>query len=113
MNNLWLLLWKVGGPMLNASELTYWIIFTVVPLVVTVVGLFLKVGKDKRDNENRITRIESEVREHRRDISDVKESIERQREETKIILEVSSKIDTLTTRFDNFENRFYSNQSHN
>ncbi|PTL08890.1 hypothetical protein BUZ15_11275 [Staphylococcus gallinarum] len=99
--------------MLNASELTYWIIFTVVPLVVTVVGLFLKVGKDKRDNENRITRIESEVREHRRDISDVKESIERQREETKIILEVSSKIDTLTTRFDNFENRFYSNQSHN
>ena len=99
--------------MLNASELTYWIIFTVVPLVVTVVGLFLKLGKDKRDNENRITRIESEVREHRRDISDVKESIERQREETKIILEVSSKIDTLTTRFDNFENRFYSNQSHN
>ncbi|MBU7217841.1 DUF7365 family protein [Staphylococcus gallinarum] len=98
---------------MNASELTYWIIFTVVPLVVTVVGLFLKVGKDKRDNENRITRIESEVREHRRDISDVKESIERQREETKIILEVSSKIDTLTTRFDNFENRFYSNQSHN
>ncbi|MEB6060857.1 DUF7365 family protein [Staphylococcus pseudoxylosus] len=97
---------------MNASELTNWFIFTVAPLIVTVVGLFFKVGKDKRDNENRITRIESEVREHRNDILDIKESVERQREETKIILEVSSKIDTLTTRFDNFENRFYSNQGH-
>ena len=98
---------------MNTNDLTTWFIFTVIPLVLAIAGFVWKISKDKRDSENRITRIESEVREHRRDISDVKESIERQTEETKIILEVSSKIDTLTTRFDNFENRFYSNQSHN
>ncbi|MHC3758899.1 DUF7365 family protein [Staphylococcus succinus] len=97
---------------MNENELTTWFIFTVLPIGIAVAGFVWKLGKDKRDNENRITRIESEIREHRRDIASMELAIERQREEAKIILEVSSKIDTLTTRFDNFENRFYSNQGH-
>lgn len=97
--------------MLNESELTYWIIFTVLPLTVTVVGLFTKVGKDKKDNENRITRIESEVEDHNASLKDIKEEQKKQREDTKVILEVSSKIDSLNSRFDKFEDRFYTHQN--
>ncbi|MFQ3904427.1 hypothetical protein ABLV98_15310 [Staphylococcus sp. 50Mo3-1] len=97
--------------MLNESELTYWIIFTVLPLTVTVVGLFTKVGKDKKDNENRITRIESEVEDHNASLKDIKEEQKQQREDTKVILEVSSKIDSLNSRFDKFEDRFYTHQN--
>lgn len=98
--------------MLNASELTYWIVFTVIPLIVTVVGLFTKVGKDKRDNENRITRIESEVREHRREIVNIGKAVEKQREETRIVSEVNSKLDLLMANFEKLEDRFYNNQGH-
>ncbi|PTH92955.1 hypothetical protein BU108_03825 [Staphylococcus xylosus] len=97
---------------MNASELTYWIVFTVLPLIVTVVGLFTKVGKDKRDNENRITRIESEVREHRRDIANNRKAVEKQREETRIVSEVNSKLDLLMANFEKLEDRFYNNQGH-
>lgn len=97
--------------MLNESELTHWLIFTVVPMVGTLVGLFLKISKDKRDNENRITRIESEIEDHTNLLGDIKEEQKQQREDTKVILEVSSKIDSLNNRFDKFEDRFYTHQN--
>lgn len=96
-----------GVTKVNENELTTWFIFTVVPIILSVSAFTWKLSKDKKDSENRITRIESEVREHRKDILNIEDAIERQRQETKIILEVSTKIDTLTTRFENFENRFY------
>ncbi|WP_409328052.1 DUF7365 family protein [Staphylococcus pseudoxylosus] len=92
---------------MDETHILNWLIFSVLPVVVAIFTLVFKFGKDKRDHEHRITNIESSVNNQKEDIKEIKDTQERQREETKIILEVSSKIDTLTNRFDTFENRFY------
>ncbi|KOR13929.1 hypothetical protein AMC75_03340 [Staphylococcus carnosus] len=99
--------------MLNVNELTTWFIFSVLPIALAIATFAWKISKDKKDNENRITRIESEVTRNTEDIKEVKDEQRQQREEVKIILQISSKIDTLNSRFENFENRFYDKQDTN
>ena len=57
---------------MTESDLTAWFVVIVVPILVSVGGLLLKVGADKRQQENRITSIEAKVREHDGDIADLK-----------------------------------------
>lgn len=97
--------------MLNVNELTTWFIFSVLPIGLAIATFAWKISKDKKDNENRITRIESEVEDHNTSLRDIKEEQKQQREDTKVILEVSSKIDSLNSRFDKFEDRFYTHQN--
>lgn len=99
--------------MLNVNELTTWFIFSVLPIALAIATFAWKISKDKKDNENRITRIESDVGRNTDDIKEVKDEQRQQREEIKIILQISSKIDTLNSRFENFENRFYDKQDTN
>ena len=100
--------------MLNVNELTTWFIFSVLPIALAIATFAWKISKDKKDNENRITKIESNVsRNNENDIKEVKDELRQQREEIKIILQISSKIDTLNSRFENFENRFYDKQDTN
>ncbi|MDG0821321.1 hypothetical protein M4L38_00890 [Staphylococcus equorum] len=98
---------------MNVNELTTWFIFSVLPIALAIATFAWKISKDKKDNENRITRIESEVGRNTEDIKEVKDEQRQQREEIKIILQISSKIDTLNSRFENFENRFYDKQDTN
>lgn len=99
--------------MLNVNELTTWFVFSVLPIGLAIATFAWKISKDKKDNENRITRIESEVGRNTDDIKEVKDEQRQQREEIKIILQISSKIDTLNSRFEIFENRFYDKQDNN
>ena len=86
--------------MLNVNELTTWFIFSVLPIALAIASFAWKISKDKKDNENRITRIESErVEIILNDIKEVKDELRQQREEIKIILQISSKIDTLNYSF--------------
>ncbi|QQS85503.1 hypothetical protein I6J04_01530 [Staphylococcus carnosus] len=96
---------------MNVNELTTWFIFSVLPIALAIATFAWKISKDKKDNENRITRIESEVEDHNASLKDIKEEQKQQREDTKVILEVSSKIDSLNSRFDKFEDRFYTHQN--
>ncbi|WP_073504382.1 DUF7365 family protein [Staphylococcus succinus] len=97
---------------MNENEILNWLLFTVVPVSITIGTFVFKIGKDKRDNENRITRIESKVDQHDSTISVLNTIIEKQREDTSAIRQVSTQIETLTKRFDNFEKRFYNSQGH-
>ncbi|MEJ7218488.1 DUF7365 family protein [Staphylococcus gallinarum] len=101
---------------MNTDQLISWIITTAVPLCIVITTFLGKTTKNKSANENRITKIESNLKNHENDIVHMKLLIDKQREETKhvseVLSEVSTKIDTLTNRFDSFENRFYSNQDH-
>ena len=112
LNSLWLFILIFRGLTLNKNEILNWLLFTVVPLVLTIGTFVFKIGKDKRDNENRITRIESKVDQHENTISALSAIVEKQREDTSAIRQVSTQIDTLTKRFDNFEKRFYNSQGH-
>ena len=99
--------------MLNENELATWFIFSVLPIALAIATFAWKINKDKKNNENRITKIEANVSNNKNDVKEVKDELRQQREEIKIILQISSKIDTLTTRFENFENRFYDNRDNN
>lgn len=99
--------------MLNVNELTTWFIFSVLPIALAIATFAWKISKDKKDNENRITKIEANVSSNKNDVKEVKDELRQQREEIKMILQISSKIDTLTTRFEKFENRFYDKQNTN
>lgn len=57
---------------MTEADLTAWFVVIVVPILVSVGGLLLKVGADKRQQENRITSVEAKVREHEDDIADLK-----------------------------------------
>ncbi|MFQ3843259.1 hypothetical protein AABD41_01270 [Staphylococcus pseudoxylosus] len=101
---------------MNTDQLISWVLTTAVPLFIVIATFLGKATKDKSANENRITKIESKLNNHNSDIEYIKILIDKQREDTKhvseVLSEVSTKIDTLTNRFDSFENRFYSNQGH-
>lgn len=101
---------------MNTDQLISWLLTTVVPLFIVIATFLGKTTKDKNANENRITKMESKVNNHEREIEYIKVLMDKQREDTKhvseVLSEVSTKIDTLTNRFDSFENRFYSNQGH-
>ncbi|MGW7862044.1 hypothetical protein [Staphylococcus xylosus] len=101
---------------MNTDQLISWVLTTAVPLFIVIATFLGKATKDKNSNENRITKMESKVNNHDREIEYIKVLMDKQREDTKhvseVLSEVSTKIDTLTNRFDSFENRFYSNQGH-
>lgn len=58
---------------MSESDLTAWFIVIILPIVVSIGGLLLKIGADKRNQENRITKVESRLDEHATDITELKE----------------------------------------
>lgn len=58
---------------MSESEMIGWFVIVIVPVLVSLGGLFLKIDKDKRAQENRLTRMEARVDDHDGDIDDIKE----------------------------------------
>lgn len=57
---------------LDQGDLMLWLITVVVPLVLTVLGVYQKTSSDKQKHEGRMVLIEAEVKSNKEDISDLK-----------------------------------------
>ncbi|MEX6053010.1 hypothetical protein [Mammaliicoccus sciuri] len=75
---------------MNENELISWSFITLIPILVAVASLVLKIGKDKRESENRLTRLESDVKDHQEDINEIKKEQREQREDLKILTKLET-----------------------
>ncbi|UXV14860.1 hypothetical protein [Mammaliicoccus sciuri] len=75
---------------MNENDVLSWLVITVIPICVAVASLTLKISKDKRNNENRLTRIESDVKDHCADIDEIKKEQREQREDLKILTKLET-----------------------
>lgn len=101
---------------MNENELISWSFITLIPIIVAVASLVLKIGKDKRESENRLTRLESDVKDHQEDIDEIKKEQRTQREDLKILTKLETQnnmmldmIKTLTEQINNYQG----NSNHN
>lgn len=86
---------------LDQGDLMLWLITVVVPLILTVLGVYQKTSSDKQKHEGRMVLIEAEVKSNKEDITDLKsdfnsykaeisEDIKNIREDLKLLHTLSS-----------------------
>ncbi|UBH07833.1 DUF7365 family protein [Macrococcus armenti] len=57
---------------LDQGDLMLWLITVVIPLALTVLGVYQKTSSDKQKHEGRMVLIEAEVKSNKEDISELK-----------------------------------------
>lgn len=80
---------------MSESEMVGWFVIVIVPVLVSLGGLFLKIDKDKRAQENRLTRMESRVDDHDGDIDEIKEFHKEFYEYKELLIRVDERTTTL------------------
>lgn len=75
--------------MTEESILT-WVVTIAIPFVITIGGFYMKLAKDKRESENRLTKMESEIEDHKESLNDIKDEQKQQREDLKILGKLES-----------------------
>lgn len=70
---------------MDESSLVYWIFGILIPIFISVSTFWMKINKDKRENENRLTVIESKISNHDEDLKDIKEDLKTQNEDLKLL----------------------------
>lgn len=71
--------------------LSHWILFTLLPLIITVYSILAKVSKDRLRQENRITEVEKDVKSHDKALGLINEKLEKQSEEFKTLHELKER----------------------
>lgn len=57
---------------MDEPSLIYWIFSILIPIFISISTFWMKINKDKRENENRLTLIESRVDNHDENLKDIK-----------------------------------------
>lgn len=98
---------------MNENELLSWSFITLIPILVAVASLVLKIGKDKRESENRLTRLESDISDHQEDINEIKKEQREQREDLKILTKLETQNNMMLDMIKSLTNQINSYQGHN
>ncbi|RIM87769.1 hypothetical protein BU107_07080, partial [Staphylococcus xylosus] len=75
--------------------LTHWILFTLIPLIITIYSILSKISKDKLRQENRITEVEKDVKKHDDTLKMINVKLEKQSEEFKTLHELKAQSDLM------------------
>ncbi|WP_198644064.1 hypothetical protein, partial [Staphylococcus equorum] len=70
------------------------------PIFISVSTFWMKINKDKRENENRLTVIESKISNHDDDLKDIKEDLKTQNEDLKLLHKLDTQSDMLLKMMD-------------
>lgn len=98
---------------MNENDVLSWLVITVIPICVAVASLTLKISKDKRFNENRLTRIEADVKDHHADIDEIKKEQHSQREDLKILTKLETQNNMMLDMIKSLTNQINSYQEYN
>ncbi|TDL35677.1 hypothetical protein EVU91_11540 [Macrococcoides bohemicum] len=101
---------------LDQGDLMLWLITVVVPLVLTVLGVYQKTSSDKQKHEGRMVLIEAEVKSNKEDITDLKsdfhsykaeisEDIKNIREDLKLLHTLSAENKHILLTLEKIENK--------
>lgn len=93
---------------MNESDILSWLVVTIIPVAMTIASFVWKFGKDKRNHENRITRIESNVKDHDKTLTEVKSEQRDMRDDLKVLYSLEKQnqmiLDMVKKLQDQFEN---------
>ncbi|WP_432717826.1 hypothetical protein AAA448_06205 [Staphylococcus equorum] len=85
---------------MDESSLVYWIFGILIPIFISVSTFWMKINKDKRENENRLTVIESKISNHDDDLKDIKEDLKTQNEDLKLLHKLDTQSDMILKMMD-------------
>ncbi|MGG6819792.1 UNVERIFIED_CONTAM: hypothetical protein MXL98_03535 [Staphylococcus pseudoxylosus] len=85
---------------MDESSLVYWIFGILIPIFISVSTFWMKINKDKRENENRLTVIESKISNHDEDLKDIKEDLKTQNEDLKLLHKLDTQSDMILKMMD-------------
>ncbi|MCD8851626.1 hypothetical protein [Staphylococcus xylosus] len=85
---------------MDESSLVYWIFGILIPIFISVSTFWMKINKDKRENENRLTVIENKISNHDEDLKDIKEDLKTQNEDLKLLHKLDTQSDMILKMMD-------------
>ncbi|MGW7889991.1 DUF7365 family protein [Staphylococcus xylosus] len=80
--------------------LAHWLLFTVIPLGITLASFWKKVSEDKTRTEKRFSDVENKVIEHEKTLGEIKENIRKQSEDLKLLHKLNTQSDMMLKMMD-------------
>ncbi|MEB8114295.1 DUF7365 family protein [Staphylococcus saprophyticus] len=85
---------------MDEPSLIYWIFSILIPIFISISTFWMKINKDKRENENRLTLIESRVDNHDENLKDIKKDLKSQNEDLKLLHKLNTQSDMMLKMMD-------------
>ena len=85
---------------MDEPSLIYWIFSILIPIFISISTSWMKINKDKRENENRLTLIESRVDNHDENLKDIKKDLKSQNEDLKLLHKLNTQSDMMLKMMD-------------
>ena len=85
---------------MDEPSLIYWIFSILIPIFISISTFWMKINKDKRENENRLTLIESRVDNHDENLKDIKKDLKSQNEDLKLLYKLNTQSDMMLKMMD-------------
>ena len=85
---------------MDEPSLIYWIFSILIPIFISISTFWMKINKDKRENENRLTLIESRVDNHDENLKDIKKDLKSQNEDLKLLHKLKTQSDMMLKMMD-------------
>ncbi|MGW7900165.1 DUF7365 family protein [Staphylococcus shinii] len=85
---------------MDETSLIYWVFSILIPISISISTFWMKINKDKRENENRLTLIESKISSHDEDLKEIKEDLKSQNEDLKLLHKLNTQSDMMLKMMD-------------
>lgn len=85
---------------MDEPSLIYWIFSILIPIFISISTFWMKINKDKRENENRLTLIESRVDNHDENLKNIKKDLKSQNEDLKLLHKLNTQSDMMLKMMD-------------
>ncbi|MGJ7586662.1 DUF7365 family protein [Staphylococcus shinii] len=85
---------------MDETSLIYWVFSILIPIFISISTFWMKINKDKRENENRLTLIESKIGSHDEDLKEIKEDLKSQNEDLKLLHKLNTQSDMMLKMMD-------------
>lgn len=85
---------------MDEPSFIYWIFSILIPIFISISTFWMKINKDKRENENRLTLIESRVDNHDENLKDIKKDLKSQNEDLKLLHKLNTQSDMMLKMMD-------------
>lgn len=83
--------------------LTHWIVFTLLPLIITIYSILSKISKEKTDQATRISKVEENINAHDEALKMINTKLEKQNEEFKTLHKLEEKSNMILRIMGNIE----------
>ena len=85
---------------MDEPSLIYWIFSILIPIFISISTFWMKINKHKRENQNRLTLIESRGDNHDQNLKDIKKDLKSQNEDLKLLHKLNTQSDMMLKMMD-------------